>query len=121
MAVIPRRILKHQDPYREDADTGAGNAEASVCHDPFGADAAAGPAASLSTACSTPFASLITGAIAGLRIAATVTIMVEDLLVQAVADVIVLVVLGRIFIGAPAGKSPNICSGKPNLASAPPR
>ena len=46
-----------------------------------------------------PFASLIVGAIAGLWIATTVTIMVEDLLVQLVADFIVIVALARIAVG----------------------
>jgi diguanylate cyclase (GGDEF)-like protein len=46
-----------------------------------------------------PFASLIVGAVAGLWIAATVTILVEDLLVQFVADCIVVVALVRIAIG----------------------
>ena len=46
-----------------------------------------------------PFASLIVGAIAGLWIAATVTILVEDFLVQFVADCILVVALLRIAIG----------------------
>ncbi|HHY49900.1 MAG TPA: EAL domain-containing protein, partial [Alphaproteobacteria bacterium] len=46
-----------------------------------------------------PFASLIVGAIAGLWIAATVTVMVDDLLVEAVADFIVVVAIVRILIG----------------------
>ena len=46
-----------------------------------------------------PFASLIVGAIAGLWIATTVTLMVEDLLVQLVADFIVIVALARIAVG----------------------
>lgn len=57
-----------------------------------------------------PFASLITGAIAGVWIAATVTLLVDDLLVTVVADFIVVVALVRIVIGlryislgAPAG------------------
>ncbi len=46
-----------------------------------------------------PFASLIAGALAGLWIAIAVTIMVDDLLVQAVADLIVVVAAIRIGIG----------------------
>src|SRR5262245_61403133 len=46
-----------------------------------------------------PFASLIAGALAGLWIAIAVTLTVEDLLVQAVADFIVVVAAIRIAIG----------------------
>jgi diguanylate cyclase (GGDEF)-like protein len=46
-----------------------------------------------------PFASLIAGAIAGVWIAATVTLTVEDVVVRAVADLIVLIALVRIVIG----------------------
>jgi diguanylate cyclase (GGDEF)-like protein len=46
-----------------------------------------------------PFASFIAGALAGLWIAVTVTVMVDDLLVQLVADFIVVVALARIGIG----------------------
>src|SRR5690606_29765914 len=46
-----------------------------------------------------PFASLIAGAMAGLWVAATVTVMVDDLLVEAVADFIVVVASIRILIG----------------------
>lgn len=46
-----------------------------------------------------PFASMITGALAGLWIAATVTLLVDDLLVTGVADFIVVVALLRIFVG----------------------
>src|SRR4051812_25895662 len=46
-----------------------------------------------------PFASLIVGALAGLFLAATVTLLVRDPLVQAVADLTFLVALGRIFVG----------------------
>jgi diguanylate cyclase (GGDEF)-like protein len=46
-----------------------------------------------------PFASLIVGAVAGLWIATTVTLTVDDLLLQAVADFIVAVAIVRILIG----------------------
>jgi len=46
-----------------------------------------------------PFASLIVGAVAGLWIATTVTLLVEDLLVRAVADFIVAVAVLRILVG----------------------
>ena len=46
-----------------------------------------------------PFASLIVGALTVLWIAATVTILVEDLWVQAVADFTLVVALARIAIG----------------------
>ena len=46
-----------------------------------------------------PFASLIVGALTVLWIAATVTILVEDLWVQAVADFTLVIALARIAIG----------------------
>jgi diguanylate cyclase (GGDEF)-like protein len=46
-----------------------------------------------------PFASLIVGAVVGLWIAATVTLMVHDVLVEAVADFIVVAAIVRIVIG----------------------
>ena len=46
-----------------------------------------------------PFASLIVGAIAGLWIAATVTFLVDDIVVRTVADFIVVVAVLRILIG----------------------
>jgi diguanylate cyclase (GGDEF)-like protein len=46
-----------------------------------------------------PFASLIVGAVVGLWIASTVTLLVHDFLVEAVADFIVVAALLRIFIG----------------------
>ncbi|WP_375450510.1 putative bifunctional diguanylate cyclase/phosphodiesterase [uncultured Devosia sp.] len=46
-----------------------------------------------------PFASLITGALAGLWIAVTVSFMVEDVWVRSVADAIVVVAFIRIFVG----------------------
>lgn len=46
-----------------------------------------------------PFASLIAGALAGLWIAATVSFLVEDIVLRTVADVIVVVAVARIIIG----------------------
>jgi len=46
-----------------------------------------------------PFASLVAGALGGLWIAVTVTMIEEDAVVTAVADAIVLVALGRIALG----------------------
>ncbi|MGV8834131.1 MAG: putative bifunctional diguanylate cyclase/phosphodiesterase [Devosia sp.] len=46
-----------------------------------------------------PFASLIAGALAGLWIAVTVTFLVDDIVLRSVADIIVVIALGRIVIG----------------------
>ena len=46
-----------------------------------------------------PFASLIAGALAGIWIAATVTILAEDMVVEFVADFAVVVAVLRIIIG----------------------
>ncbi|WP_193337801.1 putative bifunctional diguanylate cyclase/phosphodiesterase [Devosia beringensis] len=46
-----------------------------------------------------PFASLIAGALAGLWIAVTVTILVDDILVRITADIIVAIAIARIAIG----------------------
>ena len=46
-----------------------------------------------------PFASMITGALAGLWIAATVTLLIDDIVVTALADLIVAVAIVRIIVG----------------------
>lgn len=46
-----------------------------------------------------PFASLIAGALAGVWIAATVTLVEDDIVVTTLADLIVVIALARIFIG----------------------
>lgn len=46
-----------------------------------------------------PFASLIAGALAGVWIAATVTLVEDDFIVTTLADGIVVIALARIFIG----------------------
>src|SRR6187402_153377 len=46
-----------------------------------------------------PFASFIVGALAGLWIAATVTLLVDDLWVRSVAYLTLAVALGRLYVG----------------------